>query len=119
MLGLWEAHPSPPRTHDHIAFRVEIAEILRAATHLTSVGIDPLNFEGEPTDEPVVLAWLPAMSLYFRDPDGHLLELLSMLAEPPEPELGVVCLSDWLTRSWMLRDQQRSKLKLPVGNHLV
>ena len=45
---------------------------------------------GQPTDEPVVLGWMPAASLYFRDPDGNMLELLSMLSDPPQPELGTV-----------------------------
>ena len=50
----------------------------------------PLDFEGEPTGEPVVLAWMPAASLYFRDPDGNLLELLSMLPDALQPESGVI-----------------------------
>ena len=32
-----------------------------------------------------MLAWMPAASLYFHDPDGNLLECLSMLPDPPEP----------------------------------
>jgi catechol 2,3-dioxygenase-like lactoylglutathione lyase family enzyme len=38
-----------------------------------------LDFWGRPTDEPVVFGWMPAASLYFRDPDGNMLELFSML----------------------------------------
>jgi len=38
---------------------------------------------------------MPAASLYFRDPDGNLLELLSMLPDAPQPELGVVGGSRW------------------------
>ena len=37
-----------------------------------------------PTDQPVVLAWMPAAS-YFRDPDGNLLELLSCCPMHPDP----------------------------------
>ncbi len=48
-----------------------------------------------PAEEPVVLAWMPAASLYFRDPDGNMLELLSMLPDPPQPELGIVSWSRW------------------------
>lgn len=45
---------------------------------------------GNATDEPVVIAWMPAASLFFRDPDGNMLELLSMLPETPQPEMGIV-----------------------------
>jgi len=41
------------------------------------------RFLGEPTGEPVVIGWMPAASLYFRDPDGNLLELLAMLPDSP------------------------------------
>lgn len=34
-------------------------------------------------------------SIYFRDPDGHLLEYLAMLDDPPRPELGIVAWSAW------------------------
>lgn len=33
--------------------------------------------------------------LYFDDPDGHLLEYLAMLNEPPRPDAGVVPWSQW------------------------
>ena len=38
---------------------------------------------------------MPAASLYFHDPDGNLLELLSMLPNVPQPELGVISWSRW------------------------
>jgi lactoylglutathione lyase len=38
---------------------------------------------------------MPAASLYFRDPDGNMLEVLSMLPGPPQPELGIVSWSCW------------------------
>lgn len=46
----------------------------------------------------MVLAWMPAASLYFRDPDGNLLEFLSMLPEAPQPQLGVIPWSRWNQR---------------------
>ena len=58
-------------------------------------GSSMLDFVGTPTDEPVVLAWMPAASIYFRDPDGNQLELLSMLPDAPQPVLGVVSWSRW------------------------
>ena len=62
---------------------------------MSSANITPLDFAGNPTTEPVVLAWMPAASLYFHDPDGNLLEFLAMLPDAPEPKLGVVGWSHW------------------------
>lgn len=97
MIGLWEAG-GPQRMNLHTAFTVELADLLEAPRRLREAGAAPLDFEGRPTDEPVVLAWMPAASLYFRDPDGNLLEFLSMLADAPEPELGVIGWSEWTKR---------------------
>jgi lactoylglutathione lyase len=33
---------------------------------------------------------MPAAAVYFRDPDGHMLEYLAMLEGPQRPELGIV-----------------------------
>jgi hypothetical protein len=33
---------------------------------------------------------MPAAAVYFRDPDGHMLEYLTMLEGPARPELGIV-----------------------------
>ena len=38
---------------------------------------------------------MPAISLYFTDPDGHLLEYLAMLPQEPSPDIGVVPYSQW------------------------
>ena len=54
---------------------------------------DSLSFFGEPTSEPSVIGWMPAAAIYFRDPDGHMLEYLAMLEGPPRPELGIVAWS--------------------------
>jgi lactoylglutathione lyase len=95
MLGLWEVGTAPQRMSLHVAFTVDLADLLRAPGRLKAGNIPPLDFVGDPTDEPVVLAWMPAASLYFRDPDGNLLEYLSMLPDPPESELGVLSWSRW------------------------
>jgi lactoylglutathione lyase len=99
MLGLWEVGTTPQRLSLHIAFQVDLTDLLQAPERLRAAGVTPLDFAGNPTDEPVVLAWMPAASLYFQDPDGNLLEFLSMLPDEPEPELGVVSWSHWTQRS--------------------
>jgi lactoylglutathione lyase len=95
MLGIWEAGSAPQRMSLHLAFAVEPEDILRAPEELRAAEIEPLDFWGNPCGEPVVLAWMPAASLYFRDPDGHMLEFLAMLPEPPAPERGIVAWGAW------------------------
>jgi lactoylglutathione lyase len=95
MLGLWETGSTPQKLSLHIALKVDLPDLLNAPSRLLAGKIAPLDFSGNPTEEPVVLAWMPAASLYFHDPDGNLLEFISMLPDPPQPELGVVSWSRW------------------------
>lgn len=98
MLGLWEVGTSPQRLSLHVAFTVELADLLDAPQRLRAAGVVPRDFAGNPTDEPVVLTWMPAASLYFHDPDGNLLEFLAMLPDAPRPELGVIGWTEWMRR---------------------
>jgi lactoylglutathione lyase len=98
MLGLWEVGTAPQRMNLHIAFSVDLSDLLQAPARLRAEGIAPLGFFGDPADEAVVLAWMPAASLYFRDPDGNMLEYLAMLPDPPQPELGILNWSEWSRR---------------------
>ncbi len=56
-----------PWPAQHLAFRAD-AEALGAAT-------ERLRARGVEVEGPVVHDWIPAVSIYFRDPDGHELEL--------------------------------------------
>ncbi len=96
MLGLWEVGTGPQRLSLHVAFRVDLADALEAPARLRAANIVPLDFDRKPTETAVVLAWMPAASVFFCDPDGNMLELLSMLPDPPKPELGVVGWNDWI-----------------------
>ena len=98
MLGLWEVGSGPQRLSLHIAFRVDLKDLLEAPARLRVAGVVPRDFQDEPTAEPVVLAWMPAASLYFYDPDGNQLELQSMLPDAPQPELVDIGWSHWQQR---------------------
>jgi lactoylglutathione lyase len=82
----------------HLAFTCDPSEVIAAPARLRALGVEPLGFDGEPIDEPVVLGWMPALSLYFHDPDGNLLEYLAMLPELPRPDLGVLPWSRWTAK---------------------
>jgi lactoylglutathione lyase len=98
MLGLWEVGNNPQRLNLHLALKTELPHLLHAPATLRAANVTPLDFWGKPTDEPVVLAWMPAASLYFHDPDGNMLEFLAMLPDPPQPDLGVLSWSGWQHR---------------------
>jgi lactoylglutathione lyase len=90
MLGLWGAGSAPQRVTSHTAFRVSLDDVLAAPDALRASGVTPLDFDGRPTDQPIVFAWMPAASVFFRDPDGHLLEYIAMLPHEPRPDEGIV-----------------------------
>jgi lactoylglutathione lyase len=104
MLGLWEGK-GPQRLSLHVAFRVDISDLLKAPERLRAANVTPLDFAGNPTQEPVVFAWMPAASLFFHDPDGNLLEFLSMLPDSPDLKLGVVVWSHWAHRHDLTKPQ--------------
>ncbi len=95
MLGVWETGTSPNAMRLHLAFTATVDDILAAPARLRAAGLQPLGIKGEPVDEPVVWGWVPAMSLYFTDPDGHQLEYIAVLDEPPRTDVGVVPYSQW------------------------
>ena len=95
MLGLWQQDGATPFPSNHTAFAVSLPDLLAAPDRLRAAGIEPLDFDGRPCTEPVVLAWMPAAAVYFRDPEGNLLEYITMLDAAPAAELGVVPWSRW------------------------
>ncbi|HYO06869.1 MAG TPA: VOC family protein [Phototrophicaceae bacterium] len=96
MLGLWSIGTMPLGLVLHMAFEVTLNDLLSAPRRLRSNGVTPLSFFGQETDEPSALCWMPAASVFFRDPDGHLIEYLAMLNEAPKPALGIIPWSKWL-----------------------
>jgi lactoylglutathione lyase len=97
MLGLWSLGSAPMGLSLHIALEASIEDVRGACDALRSNGVTPLSFFGTETTEPSVIGWMPAAAVYFRDPDGHLIEYLAMLKEPARPERGIIPWSDWTT----------------------
>src|ERR1700679_3628738 len=52
MLGLWQAQPGSPVQPLHIAFRVELVDMLKANEHLRAANITPLDFDRKPAADP-------------------------------------------------------------------
>jgi NAD(P)H-dependent FMN reductase/catechol 2,3-dioxygenase-like lactoylglutathione lyase family enzyme len=112
MLGLWASGSAPQRVSLHVAFAATLEDVLAAPRRLQEAGITTLDFDGRPAAEPDVIAWMPAASVYFRDPDGHLLEYVAMLSEEPRRDEGVVRWSEWTARR-SRTDAQSSRAPTP------
>jgi lactoylglutathione lyase len=98
MLGLWSGSSSPNAARLHTAFALDLDAVLASPSVLRRSGAEPLDFNGRSATGPSVIGWMPAASVFFHDPDGHLLEYLAMLPHQPRPEAGVVPYGDWLAR---------------------
>lgn len=116
MLGLW-ASSAPTGLHLHIAFQMPVADIIRAVDDLRAATITPRDFNGEPCETPCVIGWMPALSLFFRDPDGHSLEFIGMLPDPPRPELGVVSWPAWQQDAAREGFNTEERLDIGVKSH--
>lgn len=102
MLGLWSGNSSPLKftgqMTGHFAFRMSRDGVLNSPAMLRAKGVQPLGFHGEPVAEPVVLGWMPALSVYFKDPDGHSIEFIHVLDAVPDAEFGTGPWSAWQSR---------------------
>jgi lactoylglutathione lyase len=78
----------------HFAIALCLPELLEAGPRLNDRGIATRNFAGEETVEPSVIGWMPSAQLYFRDPDGHSVEFIALLDDPPKPNF-IGPLSEW------------------------
>jgi lactoylglutathione lyase len=99
MVGLWG--PSTTYGSDfhrsHLAFAVSLEELLTIGERLRRKGVSCQDFNGNQTDEPSVIGWMPSAQLYFRDPDGHSVEFIALLDETPGPAF-IGSLSEWRKR---------------------
>jgi lactoylglutathione lyase len=94
MLGLWEKS-SGEIGRQHFAFQISTGDFEHAMTLLRDNGIRLHNFLNDGTERPMVFGWMPAVSIYFPDPDGHELEFIAPLADKPRPDVGVVLWEQW------------------------
>ena len=99
MIGLWGPHTAYGSQNGanrkrHVAFAVRLDQLIDAIKKLTENGIDTFGFGGNKTDEPSVIGWIPSAQIYFRDPDGHMLEFISILPEHPNPNFNGLY-SEW------------------------
>ncbi|SMP34974.1 VOC family protein [Chryseobacterium profundimaris] len=98
MLGLWEQKGDLQTRH--FAFTADKEDILNySAEFLRNKNLKPYNFLKNGNQQPMVFAWMPALAIYFNDPDGNQLELISILEGEGKPELGVLSYEEWLERT--------------------
>jgi lactoylglutathione lyase len=96
MLGLWEK-PKNQIDKRHFAFQCDVEDVLhKSVGFLKERNLKPYNFLNDGTERPMVFAWMPAIAIYFLDPDGHELEFIAILEGKPRPELGVISYEEWL-----------------------
>ena len=110
MIGLWGPDSlygwkNGDRFRSHFAVAVTLDDLLEKSAELQAKGIKSLGFNGEPADEPSVIGWMPSAQLYFRDPDNHSLEYITVLDEAPDPDF----MGTW--SGW----QQRNTKKMIIG----
>ena len=93
MLGVVERAPDK-LVLQHFSFSVSLGDMKEAVSFLGRRGIQGHNLIDK-GPSPQVHGWMPAVSLYFEDPDGHLLEFIAMLPDKPRPEIGPILWEDW------------------------
>jgi len=95
MLGIWEK-PKSEIVKMHFAFRCDKEDILNnSISFLKERNLNPYNFIKDNNEIPMVFSWMPALAIYFDDPDGHCLEFISILEGQPKPELGIITFDEW------------------------
>jgi len=96
MLGLWEK-PKAEIDKRHFAFRCDVEDVLnKSEAYFKARNLQPYNFLKDGKERPMVFGWMPAIAIYFDDPDGHILEFIAILEGKGMPELGVISYGEWL-----------------------
>jgi len=98
MLGLWEK-PKEEIDLRHFAFECDPEWILNESVDfLKAHNLHYWNFLQDENEKPMVFCWMPAISIYFSDPDGHYLEFIGVLKGKTQSneEKRVVTYEEWL-----------------------
>lgn len=96
MLGLWE-FPKDKIDKRHFAFECDAEWVINESiSWLKEISIPFRNFLKDEMERAMVFTWMPAVSIYFDDPDGHSLEFIGKLDGKTFPEMGVASYEDWL-----------------------
>jgi len=95
MIGLWSHGSSPLMIKSHFALACRLEDVLAAPARLKSHGIQAKSLFGEKIDEAIVIPWMPAVSVYFDDPDGHSVEFIHPLKGQGRSDLEIVSWSQW------------------------
>jgi lactoylglutathione lyase len=99
MLGLWGPNTHYGTYHKrHFALTLSLPDLLAVGERLRRLGIPTRNFIGEQTIKPSVIGWMPSAQIYFSDSDGHALEYITVLDEPPDADF-IGAYSAWRQRS--------------------
>lgn len=94
------AKSSDKIVRQHFAFTCSVEDILDGAIDfLEDRNLEYYNFLGSRSKEPMVFAWMPAISIYLKDPDGHELEFIAKLPGKPMPDLHVLTYNQWIEHS--------------------
>ncbi|MUK87848.1 VOC family protein [Ornithinibacillus sp. L9] len=86
-LGLWEGMEYQTTYHPslrHIAFRVSYEDLKKSIEWLESLEIKAVPFGSRTSVEPFIRPHQGNASVYFRDPDGNSLELMSYIDVPDQ-----------------------------------
>lgn len=98
MLGLWEQKENLQARH--FAFTADKEDILNYSVEfLKNKNVKPYNFLKNGIEKPMVFAWMPALAIYFNDPDGNQLEFISILEGDGKPGLGILSYEEWLEKN--------------------
>ncbi|MBC2844960.1 VOC family protein [Winogradskyella flava] len=95
MLGLWEK-PKDQIDIRHFAFECDPDWVLNESiAFLKQHNLNFWNFLQDGKEQPMVFSWMPAIAIYFNDPDGHELEFIGILDGDSKPVNTVLSYEEW------------------------
>ncbi|KOP78702.1 hypothetical protein AMS59_12905 [Lysinibacillus sp. FJAT-14745] len=103
-LGLWESDSVHLKYHPsirHLAFKIDEEDLEHVKEWLSSLGIEVrTEFGFTPEHQPLVLPNNPHAhaAIYFSDPDGNSLELITPLRLDVDEDLTMMSFEEWRMR---------------------